>query len=55
MKQERLSAATQEHWKEKVALRKLEIKWIKINDESEEDECLETFSYDDVHLAYASD
>lgn len=40
--QGRRSTVAEEHWKENAAIRKLEKKkWIKNNDESEEDECLE--------------
>ena len=53
-------ARAEEHWKEKRAIRRLEKidkkenKYVVCNEE-EEEECLETFSYDDLHKAYVSD
>ena len=49
-----------EHWKEINAVRRLEErdkkknKYVKCNEE-EEEECLETFSYDELYKSYESD
>ena len=46
-----------EHWKAVKAVRRLEKKWNKDKkvDEDLEDESLETFTYDNLYLAYLSD
>ena len=44
-----------EHWKEVAALRKLAKQEHDETEIDDEDECLETFSYDNLNLAYHSD
>ena len=51
----RYAEVAKEHWKEVAALRKLAKQEPDETESGSKDECLETFSYDNLHLAYYSD